>query len=311
MDLGQLRYFVKIVEHGSFTRAAKDCSVSQPALSQQIAKLERELGQPLFERQGRSIRITPAGKTLHRNAEKILQLADDVKRQITDDGESGRIALSAIPTVGPYLLPKLLRDIGDQFAGAQFSISEDVTEELLKRCASGDIDVGLLALPAGAKYVSVQPLFEEELMLVLPKEHRLVQKPKVTVDDIRNEPFVLLNEVHCLVEHIESFCNENRFQPLATARIQQLATVINLVALGHGVSLIPDMACQSAADNGVVFRRLDIPRPKRTVAVCWNPNRYQSRLVANFLEALRGIGDRSLSRGSAAAKEVADSSVPR
>ena len=294
MDLGQLRYFIKIVEHGSFTRAARNCSVSQPALSQQIAKLEKELGQPLFERQGRSIRITPAGQVLCKQAEKILQLVDDVKRQITDDGQSGRIGISAIPTIGPYLLPRLLRTLGNQFQKANFVINEDVTEILLKRCSNGEVDIGIMALPASAKYLTIEPLFEEELLLAVSVDHRLAQQEVVTVDDMREEPFVLLDEAHCLVEHVESFCNQQRFQPIATARIQQLTTVLNLVALGYGVSLVPKMACAPKTNPNVVFRTLTGDQPKRTIAVCWNPYRYQSQLVTNFLKAVREIADPEL-----------------
>lgn len=300
MDLGQLKYFIKIVEHGSFTRAAQDCSVSQPALSQQIAKLEKELGQPLFERQGRSIEVTPAGHVLREQAEKILQLVDDVKRQITDDGETGRIGISAIPTIGPYFVPGLLRSIGGQFSKANFVVNEDVTETLLKRCSNGEIDLGILAMPASAKYLTIEPLIEEELLLALPPNHPLVGKPEITVDDIREEPFVLLDEAHCLQENVQAFCNHQRFQPVATSQIQQLITVQNLVALGHGVSLIPQMACRGSANHGVVYRSLSGEVPKRTVAVCWNPYRYQSQLIGNFLKAMRELGDPKIMQRTAA-----------
>ncbi len=188
MDLGQLRYFIKIVEHRSFTRAARDCSVSQPALSQQIAKLEKELGQPLFERQGRTIRLTAAGQILQAQAEKILQLVDDVKGQITDDGQTGRISIAAIPTIGPYFLPEALKSVGGQFQHANFVVQEHVTDDLLKRCANGDVDVGVLALPAQAKNLTVEPLFEEELMLALPASHRLAARKKLLPRTSRTNP---------------------------------------------------------------------------------------------------------------------------
>lgn len=304
MDLGQLKYFTKIVEHGSFTRAAQDCSVSQPALSQQIAKLEKELGQPLFERQGRSIEVTPAGHVLRAQADKILQMVDDVKRQITDDGQTGRIGISAIPTIGPYFIPGLLKSIGSQFAKASFVVNEDVTDLLLKRCSNGEVDLGILALPATAKYLTIEPLIEEELLLALPANHSLVEKPEIYVDDIRDEPFVLLDEAHCLQENVQSFCNTQRFQPVTTSRIQQLITVQNLVGLGHGVSLIPEMACRFATNHRVVYRSLAGVVPKRTIAVCWNPYRYQSQLVGNFLKALRELGDPSIIPASSSVQEA-------
>ena len=286
MDLGQLRYFTKIVEHRSFTRAAQDCSVSQPALSQQIAKLEKELGQPLFERQGRSIRLTPAGQVLQTQAEEILKLVDDAKRQITDDGETGRICISAIPTIAPYFLPELLAAVGDQFPRANFVISEDTTETLLKRCSNGDVDVGILALPASAKYLSFEPFLEEELLLALPVGHRLCSRAKISSKDIADEQFVLLGDTHCLVDSIETFCNQKNIQPITTSRIEQLVTIQNLVSMGHGVSFVPKMAAFDDLGGKVVYRSLSGDKPTRKIAVCYNPFRYQSQLLSNFLKAL-------------------------
>ena len=287
MDLGQLRYFSKIVEHRSFTRAAQDCSVSQPALSQQIAKLEKELGQPLFERQGRSIRLTPAGQVLQTRSEKILQLVDDAKRQITDDGETGRICISSIPTTAPYLLPSLLKEAALQFPSVSFVINEDTTETLLKRCSNGDIDVGLMALPAAAKYLTIEPLFSEELLLALPANHNLVGKTKITSKDIAQEPFVLLGDTHCLVDAIEKFCNRKNFQPVSTSRIEQLATVQHLVALGHGLSFIPRMATGDDLGGRIVYRSINGDKPTRKIAMCFNPYRFQSQLLTNFLMGVR------------------------
>lgn len=291
MDLGQLRYFSKIVEHKSFTRAAEDCSVSQPALSQQIGKLERELGLPLFERQGRTIRMTPAGKLLQTHATKILQLVDDAKRQLTDDGETGNILLSAIPTVAPHLLPAILSNVGEQFPKAKLIVSEMATEELLKRCTSGEIDLGFVATSAKSKYLTVEPLFEEELLLAIPSTHALCQKSSITIEDIRDEPFILLSDAHCLLESIENFCNNNNFQPVAGTRIEQLITVQNLVAMGQGLSFVPRMATDVDLGGRIVYRQLTGAAPTRMVSICWNPYRYESQLLGNFMKAIREFCD--------------------
>ena len=289
MDLGQLRYFSKIVEHRSFTKAARDCSVSQPALSQQIGKLERELGQPLLERQGRSIRLTPAGQLLHVQADKILRLADDAKKQITDNGETGRICISAIPTIAPYLVPAILKNLKGQFSKASFIISEDKTEDLLKRCSNGDVDVGILALPASAKYLTIESMFEEELMLAISSNNPLCKKTHLVGDDLKDEPFVLLRDTHCLVDSIGSFCNGNNFQPVATSRIDQLTTVQHLVALDHGISFVPKMASAIDLDGKVVYRSMSENQPSRNVALCWNSHRYQSRLLTRFIDAVKQL----------------------
>ena len=289
MDLGQLRYFTKIVEHRSFTKAAHDCSVSQPALSQQISKLEKELGQPLFERQGRSIRLTPAGQLLHLQADKILQLADDAKKQITDDGETGRICLSAIPTIAPYLLPIILKNVGSLFPKASFVIGEETTEDLLKKCSNGDVDVGIVALPAAAKYLTIEPLFEEELLLALSPDNPLCEKKKLVSSDLKEQPFVLLRDTHCLVAAIESFCNSKNFQPLTASRIEQLTTIQLLISLGHGVSFVPQMASAIDLNGRIAYRSMDEDPPHRSIAICYNPYRYQSKLLGKFIKAIQEL----------------------
>lgn len=290
MDLGQLRYFVKIVEHRSFTKAAGDCSVSQPALSQQIGKLEKELGQPLFERQGRSIRLTPAGQLLHVQAEKILTLAEDAKKQITDDGETGQISISAIPTIAPYLIPSIVKTLRGDFQKAHIEISEDKTADLLKRCSNGDVDIGILALPASAKYLTMEPLFEEELMLAIAHDNALCKKTAISTADIKTEPFVLLRDTHCLVDSIESFCHHQSFQPLATKRVDQLLTVQHLVALNQGISFIPKIASEIDLGGRVIYRSMSDEQPSRKIAICWNPYRYQSKLLKRFIEAIKSLG---------------------
>lgn len=291
MDLQQLKYFVKIVEHGSFTKAARDCSVSQPALSQQIRKLETHLGQPLLERKGRTVHLTAGGQLLLDRARSILRLVADTENQITDDGETGRLSLSAIPTVGPYYLPRLLRQIADQFDKARFLVGEDVTEDLLQRCYHGEVDVGILALPADIKRLDVEPLFEERLLVAVPRNHRLAGSPTLTADDIRHESFVLLGEGHCLSEAIQKFCEHREIQPISTARIQQLETVKQLVGLGHGISFVPEMAAHDNLDGRLVYCELEGNPAKRTIALCWNSARYQSQLLVNFIKAVRELGD--------------------
>ena len=231
--------------------------------------------------------MTPAGQILETQAEKILQLVDDAKRQITDDGQTGRICISAIPTIAPYLLPMILKDVGQQFPHASFVINEDTTEELLKRCSNGDVDVGLVALPAAAKYLTVEPLFSEELLLALPVDHPLATKSRILAKDIAKEPFVLLGDAHCLVDAIEGFCNRKSFQPVSTSRIEQLATVQHLVALGHGLSFIPRIAADQDVGCKIVYRSMSGEKPIRRLALCYNPYRYQSQLLANFIKGLR------------------------
>jgi LysR family hydrogen peroxide-inducible transcriptional activator len=287
MELVQLRNFLRVAEQRNFTKAARSCGVSQPALSQQVARLEEELGCPVFERQGRQLKLTEAGELLRRRAQQILGLVDDTAKQLRDDGLNGRVVVAAIPTVAPYLLPRVFRTFRERFPAARLEVNEEVTERLLKRCQSGDVDLGLLALPVEVQHLEVEPLFDEPLLLALTPGHRLASRESIRLDEIRDEPFILLDEAHCLSGHIRSFCARRKFQPVATGRTSQLATVQELVALGHGISLVPEMARRVDASDARVYRPIAGTPPTRTIAVCWNPYRYRSRLTQAFLDLLR------------------------
>jgi LysR family hydrogen peroxide-inducible transcriptional activator len=287
VEIDQLRNFLKVAEHGNFTRAAEDVGLSQPALSRSILRLEEELGQPVFERQSRCVSLTDAGQRFLFRARQILSLVEEASAEICDDGQTGRIRIGAIPTIAPYLLPRLLRTCRDAFPAASIIVQEDTTDALLKSLASGTLDVAILALPIEFKYLEVIELFEEELWLVLPPEHPLAARKRVRIEEIASLPFVMLGEAHCLTGQIRSFCRQRSFHPLAIEQTSQLATVQELVSLGHGVSLVPDMAKQLDTSQRRVYRQISDPKPKRKIAALFNPYRFQSKLMTAFLAKIK------------------------
>jgi len=287
MDIDQLAYFQCVAETKNFTQAAERMHLSQPALSRSIQRLEEELGQPLFERQSRSVELTEAGLLFQKRAEQILLTVEDAKAEICDDGQSGRIRIGAIPTIAPYFLPEVLREFADAFPRANLVVQEDVTENLVKRCKQGELDVAILALPIPVRYLEVEELFEEELMLVMPPQHPLVDKKRIKLADVEPYAFVLLNEAHCLSENITSFCRQRSIHPFAVERASQLAMVQELVALAHGISLIPEMARRIDDSDRRVYRSFHGSKPTRTIVALWNPYRFQSRLLQAFRERLR------------------------
>lgn len=297
MELDQLRYFLQVARRGSFTRAAADLAISQPALSRSIQKLEEELGQPVFERQTRAVTLTAAGALLQGRAQQVLSILEDTKAEITDDGQSGRLRIGAIPTIAPYLLPEILSQFAALHPKATLLVQEHTTDALLKSCAQGEVDLALVALPIQAKYLEVEELFEEELLLVLPPAHPLVAKSRLSLDDVEPYPFVLLDEAHCLTGTIESFCRQRSFQPVAVERTSQLTMVQELVALAHGISMIPAMARRRDQSDRRVYRSLARPRPTRRIAIARNPYRFQSRLMRAFCDFLhqhaRGVAEGS------------------
>ncbi len=286
MDIQQLANFQCLAELGNFTLAAKRLGISQSALSRSIQRLEEELGPVLFDRKPRWVELTDVGQLFHKRVQQILLILEDTKAEIVDDGQSGRIRIGAIPTIAPFFLPELLRQFSDLFPRASLLVQEDTTDSLMKRCRQGDVDVAILALPVPTRYVEVEKLFDEELLLVLPLEHPLLKKKKIQLADVEHYPFVLLNEAHCLSENITSYCRQRSIQPVSVERTSQLVMVQELVSLGHGVSMIPAMAKQIDRSSRRVYRSLDGTRPKRTIAAVWNPYRFQSRLLREFREAL-------------------------
>ncbi len=288
MEMHQLRYFVKAAELGNFTRAAEHCLVSQPSLSQQIAKLEHELGQPVFERLARKVVLTDAGRILLDHAQTILSLVEEVKSRIADQQQSGRgrVSVAAIPTVAPYLLPKILKHYASRFPHALVEIHEEVTEVAVRMCLDSEVDVILLALPLEEPQLHVETLFREELWAALPRGHTLAAREQLALEDLAEEPFILLNEAHCLTDDVLAFCRQQSFRPKVTCRGSQLSTIQQLIALGHGVSLLPRLAVDADQSKQRVYRRL-VGRPARTLVMAWNAHRYQSRLTQELIATIR------------------------
>ena len=286
IEFQQLEQFVAVARAKNFTRAAGELNLSQSALSRGIQKLEDQLGEPLFERKPREVVLTDLGE----RAREILKLMEDTFSELSEAGRYGRIRLGAIPTIAPYFLPSLLRDFADRHPNVSVVVQEDTTDNLIRRCSHGEIDLAILAMPIIAKYLEIEPLFEEELLLVVPEKHALASSEKITAASIEDYPLVLLNEAHCLSDNIESFCRQQSVQPVSVERISQLATVQELVSLEHGISIIPEMARCLDTSERRVYRSFTDEKPTRTIAMMWNPYRYQSKWLEALREHLRGIG---------------------
>lgn len=289
MELHQLRYFVAIVDTGSFTKAAERCFISQPSLSQQVIKLENELGQQLFERIGKRVKTTAPGRALYERALNILGAVEEAKSCVQTEQEwmSGELGVGAILTVAPYLLPIVVRNFLDDYPHASITVRENFTEKLLADLLAGDLDVGILALPITDTRLEVEPLLTEELMLALPAGHHLASKDKLHLSDLNGENFVVLDEMHCLGQQVVRFCNHHECQTAVTCKTAQLLTVQEMVGLGQGISLVPEMAAQVDYSRDRVYCSLGKSAPKRTIALVWRRDRYQRRLVRAFIDAVR------------------------
>src|SRR5262245_32073075 len=290
MELHQLRYFAMVARTGSFSRAAERCAVSQPSLSQQILKLERQIGQKLFDRLGRKAELTNAGRMLLERATRILEAVDDAQKQLKDFDQrvSGQLSIGALPTIAPYALPPALQAFLCRCPDVEVNVREDLTRNLVAATAAGELDLALVALPIDDDRLEVQPLHAEPLLLAMPRGHELVRKKAVTIDDVRKERFIVLDELHCLGEQVLSFCREHDCTRIACVSIQ-LATVQSLITLGLGVSLLPAMARRADNSGTRVYRPLSDFQPRRTLAVIWHRQRYHSHEAEQLLAQIRAL----------------------
>lgn len=287
LNLHLLEQFVALARTKNFTRAAEELNLSQSALSRAIQKLEDQLGQPLFERKPREVMLTDHGELLFERAQQILKLMQDMFSELSEAGRRGRIRLGAIPTIAPYLLPRLLSSFSKAHPEISVIVQEDTTENLIKRCSHGEIDLAILALPILAKQLQIEALFDEELLLVLPVGHPLAAAKAVAIDAVEGFPFVMLSQAHCLSDNIASFCRRKSVQPVTVERTSQLTTLQELVTLNHGVSIVPEMARKTDTSDRRVYRSFSGEKPVRTVAMMWNPDRFQSQAVKALMQHLR------------------------
>lgn len=265
-----LRYFEALARHRHFGRAAEACSISQPALSVQMKELEAMLGAPLIERGARQIRLSSLGEALAQRAGAILRSVDEIEDLVraSHGPLAGRLRIGVIPTVAPYLLPRLLKELGKHAPDLDLQPREAVTQKLIRYLEDGRLDVAIVALPVSEPALHEEPLFEEEFVLVRPAED--AQKPVPNSETLREMRLLLLEEGHCFRDQALSFCNLTPSPPRDLMEGSSLTTLVQMVGAGIGVTLIPEMAVGiETGSSSVAVARLAIPRPKRTIGMVW------------------------------------------
>jgi LysR family hydrogen peroxide-inducible transcriptional activator len=297
MEMHQLRYVVAVARSGNFSRAAEQCHVAQPSLSQQIQKLENELGERLFDRMKREARLTPHGEVFLRHAVRILEEADAAKREMTDaqDLLRGILTIGVLPTIAPYLLPDVMAQFTEKFPGVETVVQEDTTAQLLKLAHGYEIDLALASQPIRDERLEVKELFSEELLLALPPGHPLTRKRTVAVADLEGERLIVMKEGHCLGDQVLGFCDRRDVKPKISFRSAQLETIQALVSSGLGISLIPAMAARSEREDLPEYRSLQSPRPERKIVAVWPKQRPPGRAANEFLKMVSSRFGRSRS----------------
>jgi LysR family transcriptional regulator, hydrogen peroxide-inducible genes activator len=287
MELQQLRYVVAVARTGNFSRAATRCHVSQPSLSQQIQKLEDELGERLFERVKPTARLTSFGELFLVRAVKILEEVEAAKQDAADarDVMSGTATMGILPTIAPYFLPAILGEFAKEFPNVRLNIHEETTARLLAELLAFEVDFIIGAHPILDDRFAVQELLSEELLLALPPTHTLVSKENINVTDLENEPLIIMKDGHCLGDHVLRFCDRNEVNVRVSFRSAQLQTVSELVRAGLGISFIPEMAVPTLTP-APIFRSLAEPKPHRKIIMLWHQQRPPTRCAAELAKRI-------------------------
>jgi LysR family hydrogen peroxide-inducible transcriptional activator len=287
MELHQLRYFVAVARTQNFSRAAEQCHVAQPSLSQQIMKLEDELGERLFERTKREVSLTKAGEVFLQHAGRVLDEVELAGESVRASGDRlrGRVALGALPTIAPYYLPERLRAFADRHPGVDVVVHEDTTAMLAQAVLAKEIDLALVSLPVESAGLVAAEFFDEALVVALPIGHPLATKRKLVLNDLEKQEFILMKEGHCLAGQALQFCRLNGFAPQVSFRSAQIETVLAFVAAGWGISIVPAMA-QKIEMKGVRYRAL--AGMTRSIGVIYREARplgHAARALVEFLRA--------------------------
>ena len=292
MTLTELKYIVAVARERHFGRAAEACFVSQPTLSVAIKKLEEELGVQLFERGGSEVSVTPIGQQIIEQAQKVLEQTGAI-REIARQGKdplAGPLRVGVIYTIGPYLLPHLVRHMIHDAPQMPLLLQENFTVKLLELLRQGDIDVAIMADPFPAQGLMTQGLYDEPFVVALPKAHPWAKRAAVSSAELKEQTMLLLGTGHCFRDQVLEVCPElSRFSQ-ASAGIQKtfegssLETIRHMVASGIGITVLPSSAVPDATDDPLLaYVPFEPPAPVRRVSLAWR----KSFSRAPAIEALR------------------------
>jgi LysR family transcriptional regulator, hydrogen peroxide-inducible genes activator len=273
IKLKDLRYLVALADERHFGKAAQRSFVSQPTLSAQLKKLEGYLGVQLIERQPKQVSLTEAGAQIVARARRILEASDEMLAlaRTHRDPLAGKLRMALLPTIGPYLLPRVAREIHKALPRLELQLYEYQTGPMLEKLSTGQIDLGILALPVEMEGLEARQLYKEPFSLAVPAQHRLAKKKEVKIEDLKDETLLLLEDGHCLRDQALEVCSRVGVQEKQDFRATSLETLRQMVATGVGVTLLPELASRSGYGNArdVVLRPFVEPQPVRYIGAIW------------------------------------------
>jgi LysR family transcriptional regulator, hydrogen peroxide-inducible genes activator len=283
----QLRYFDALARHGHFGRAAEACAISQPALSMQIKELEDALGGLLLERSARQVSLTRFGEELARRVRDILRSVDELGdfARASQDRLAGRLRIGMIPTIAPYLLPRIIGNLSRVHPELDIQVRETLTPRLIRELAEGRLDTAIVALPVSEPSLTEVALFSENFLLVRPRKDEGTPVPSREM--LREMRLLLLEEGHCFRDQALSFCKSQSSQPRELLDANSLSTLVQMVSSGIGVTLIPEMAVPvETRSASVSVARFKNPQPSRTIGMVWRKTSPLARQLLQISEAV-------------------------
>jgi LysR family hydrogen peroxide-inducible transcriptional activator len=289
ISLKQLKYFDSVARSGHFGKAAAHCAISQPALSMQVQELERSLGIQLLERGRNGVILTEGGREIAQRAARVLadvrDIVDAARRQ--GDVLSGPLALGVIPSLAPYILPRLLPKIREGFPDLDLHIRETQTQSLVGELVDGELDLLLLALPVEHPDVETVRLFDDRFLLAMATAHRMSDHLRATPDLLEGDKLLLLEEGHCMRDQALAFCNLQRVENINTFGASSLSTLVQMVANGLGMTLLPEIAVPLETRHGDIhLMRFADPEPQRVIGLAWRKSSPRKRHFAELGEMI-------------------------
>lgn len=301
ISMKHLRYFDALALQRHFGRAAELCAISQPALSLQIKDLEEILGAKLVERGARQIELTALGVAFAARSRDILHAVDELAdlARASRGPLAGRLRIGVIPTVAPYLLPRLIRDLVGRYPGVELHPREALTRILLNDLTGGRLDAAIVALPLSEPSLTAFTLFHEQFVLVRPRAD--AGKPAPSPSMLREMRLLLLEEGHCFRDQALELCAMSPLAPRALMEGSSLSTLVQMVGAGMGVTLIPEVAMPVETRGAAVcVTRLDAPQPTRTIGMVWRKTNPLAGQLVNIAELVRRAGLLALEEASCA-----------
>ncbi len=294
MTLTELRYIVAVARERHFGRAAEACFVSQPTLSVAIKKLEEELDVKIFERGGSEVSVTPLGEEIVRQAQSVLDQAGAIK-EIAKRGKdplAGALRLGIIYTIGPYLLPELVRHTIEKYPQMPLMLQENFTVKLLDMLRTGELDCAILADPFPDTGLATAPLYDEPFMVALPAGHVLASRTSISAEELKAETMLLLGNGHCFRDHVLEVCPEfARFSSDAEGirksfEGSSLETIKHMVASGMGVTVVPRLSLPREPSPHLKFVPFSEPIPTRRVVLAWRRSFTRYEAIAALRNAI-------------------------